>query len=85
TAQLNRWLRDAVAHSPPPLHAGRAVRLRYVTQPAVAPPTFRVFGTGPVPEGYVRYLERRLRDAFGFEGTPLDVAARVRPRWEERG
>ncbi|CAN5462978.1 ribosome biogenesis GTPase Der [soil metagenome] len=85
TAELNRWLRDAVDHSAPPLHAGRTVRLRYVTQPAVAPPTFRVFGTGPVPRGYVRYLERRLRDAFGFDGTPLDVAVRVRPRWEERG
>lgn len=85
TAELNRWLRDAVAGSAPPSHAGRTVRLRYVTQPSVAPPTFRVFGTGPVPSGYVRYLERKLRDAFGFEGTPLDVAVRVRPRWEERG
>jgi GTPase len=85
TSQLNDWLADAVAATAPPVHAGRAVRLRYVTQVAVGPPTFRVFSTGEVPPSYTRYLERRLREAFGFAGTPLDVAVKVRPRWEERG
>jgi GTPase len=84
TATLNDWLADAVAATAPPLHAGRAVRLRYATQVAVGPPTFRIFSTGQVPSSYVRYLERRLREAFGFGGTPLHVAVRVRPRWEER-
>jgi GTP-binding protein len=84
TAQLNDWLADAVAAHEPPLHNGRTVRLRYITQAAVGPPTFRVFSTGQVPVAYVRYLQRRLREAFGFTGTPLDVAIRVRPRWEER-
>jgi GTP-binding protein len=84
TAQLNSWLADTVAATEPPLHAGRPVRLRYVTQVAVGPPTFRVFATGEVPPAYLRYLERRLRERFGFEGTPVDIALRVRPRWEER-
>jgi GTPase len=84
TARVNDWLADAVAATPPPLSAGRAVRLRYATQVAVGPPTFRVFTTGRLSDGYVRYLERRLREDFGFEGTPLRVSVRVRPRWEER-
>jgi GTP-binding protein len=84
TAQLNTWLADAVAASPPPLAKGRQVRLRYITQVAVGPPTFRVFTTGELEPGYLRYLERRLRESFGFGGTPLVVTYRVRERWEER-
>jgi GTPase len=84
TSQLNDWLADAVAATAPPTHSGRPVRLRYATQVAVGPPTFRVFSTGEVPASYVRYLERRLRESFGFTGTPLDVAVRIRTRWEER-
>ena len=84
TPQLNDWLIDAVAATAPPLHDGRNVRLRYVTQVAVGPPTFRVFTTGQLSPGYLRYLERRLRESFGFEGTPIDIAYRLRTRWEER-
>ncbi len=84
TAALNAWLADAVAATAPPLHAGRAVRLRYAAQVGVGPPTFRVFTTGEVPASYLRYLERRLREDFGFAGTPLDLAVRVRTRWEDR-
>ena len=85
TAALNDWLTDTVTAHAPPMHAGRAVRLRYMTQVAVAPPRFRVFTTGDLSAGYLRSLERRLRDVFGFSGTPLDVAYRVRTRWDERG
>jgi GTP-binding protein len=84
TAVLNDWLADAVAATAPGLDAGKPVRLRYITQVAVGPPTFRVFSTGVVAPGYRRYLVRRLREQFGFEGTPLDVGVRIRPRWEER-
>ena len=84
TAELNRWLADAVAMNPPPLQAGRAVRVRYATQVATAPPRFRVFTTGELSPGYLRYLERRLRESYGFTGTPLEVGLRLRPRWEER-
>jgi len=84
TAELNVWLADAVAATPPPLHAGRNVKARYATQVAVGPPTFRIFTTGELQPGYVRYLTRRLRESFGFDGTPLDVGFRVRTRWEDR-
>jgi GTPase len=85
TAELNDWLAAAVAATPPPMHAHRPVRIRYVTQVAVAPPRFRMFTTGDLSPQYLRYLERRLREAFGFAGTPLDLAFRVRTRWTERG
>jgi GTP-binding protein len=78
TAQLNRWLADAVAATAPPMVRGRTVRLRYATQVEVGPPTFRVFSNAQVPASYVRYLERSLRDAYGFIGTPLRVGVRVR-------
>lgn len=84
TARLNEWLADATAASPPPLHGGRAVRARYATQVAAGPPVFRIFTTGDLSPGYLRYLERRLREAFGFQGTPIDVGFRVRARWEQR-
>jgi GTP-binding protein len=78
TAQLNSWLADTVAASAPPMQRGRPVRLRYITQVEVAPPTFRVFTNGSVPPTYVRYLERSLRDAYGFIGTPLRIGVRLR-------
>ncbi|MGH8933934.1 MAG: ribosome biogenesis GTPase Der [Egibacteraceae bacterium] len=84
TAALNDWLADTVAATAPPLRDNRPVRLRYITQVAIGPPTFRVFTTGAIQPSYRRYLIRRLREQFGFEGTPLDVGIRVRPRWEER-
>ena len=84
TAALNDWLADTVAAHAPQMHAGRSVRIRYITQVAVGPPTFRLFTTGDLTPAYVRYVERRLRETFGFAGTPLDVAFRVRTRWEER-
>jgi len=78
TARLNRWLIDAVAATAPPMARGRTVRLRYATQVEVGPPTFRVFSNAQVPASYVRYLERSLRDTYGFIGTPLRVGVRVR-------
>lgn len=84
TAQLNTWLGDAVAATPPPGASGKTVRIRYITQVGVAPPTFRLFTTGVLTPGYLRYLERRLREAFGFEGAPLHLGIRVRPKWEDR-
>lgn len=84
TAALNEWLAAAVGATPPPMHAGRSVRVRYATQVASGPPTFRVFTTGDLAPSYLRYLERRLRESFGFAGTPLDVGYRRRVRWEDR-
>lgn len=80
TAKLNRFLEQAVvAHSPPQKHH-HPVRLYYMSQARVRPPTFVAFSNTPdgVTPGYKRYLQNRLREAFGFEGTPLKLHVRRR-------
>src|SRR6266540_540898 len=83
TAALNRWLEEATGRTPPPPVRGRSVKVRYVTQARVHPPEFVFFTTGPLTPAYRRYLERDLRRAFGFQGTPLRLFDRVRK--SERG
>ena len=78
TAALNRWLEETTGRTPPPPVRSRSVKVRYVTQARVDPPEFVFFTTGPLTPAYRRYLERELRRAFGFQGTPLRVIDRVR-------
>ena len=75
TAEVNRVLHQAQAVHPPPRAAGR---LLYGTQVATGPPRFVIFTGGPVPPTYRRFLENRLRDAFGFGGVPIRLS--IRPR-----
>ena len=78
SGELNRWLEQATDRTPPPTRAGRQARVKYVTQAETRPPVFVSFTTGTIPPAYRRYLERELRDRFGFEGVPLQL--RDRPR-----
>ena len=81
TPELNRFLKVASARLPPRAKDGKEVKFYYVTQTGVSPPRFVVFGNRSRSEldaTYPRYLARRLREAFGFEGTPLRVAIRKR-------
>ncbi|MGH6827491.1 MAG: ribosome biogenesis GTPase Der, partial [Rhizomicrobium sp.] len=73
TAQLNRFLEEALARHAPPAIKGRRVRIRYMTQPKIRPPTFALFGNqlGALPEDYRRYLVNSLRKGFGLNGTPI--------------
>lgn len=84
TAALNEWLARVTSAQSPPMVAGRSVRVRYITQVATGPPTFRVFTTADLEPAYLRFMERRLREEFGFDGTPLHLGVRVRARWDER-
>jgi len=79
TAQLNRFLAEALSRHPPPAIHGRRVRVRYITQAKARPPTFALFGTQlkALPEIYLRYLQNALRDAFGFRGTPIRFLLRT--------
>ena len=78
TGPLNRWLQETVDRHPPPMAAGRRIRLRYITQAGTRPPTFALFASRPedLPESYVRYLVNGLREAFDLPGVPL----RLHPR-----
>ena len=78
TGPLNRWVAEVVERHPPPLHRGSRVRIRYVTQSGVRPPTFAVFVNRPsgVPDSYVRYLVNDIRSSFGFPGVPIRIQLR---------
>ena len=80
TGELNRMLMAATDRTPPPLVRGRRPKLFYATQAAVAPPTFVFFASdaAAVHFSYRRYLENRLRETFGFDGTPLRLVFRDR-------
>lgn len=84
TAELNRVLRDAAFRQPAPSVRGRRPRFLYATQAATEPPTFVLFGSdvANVHFSYERYLENRIRDAFGFSGTPIRLRFRERTRVE---
>ena len=73
TAQLNRWLAEATRRHPPPAPGGKRIKIRYVTQAGVRPPTFVAFSqrAEKVPDEYVRYLVKSLRDTFDLWGTPI--------------
>jgi GTP-binding protein len=78
TATLNRWLARVQEHHPPPLVAGRRLRLRYLTQVNIRPPSFALFASKPgeLPESYSRYLVGALRAEFDLPGTPIRLMLR---------
>jgi GTP-binding protein len=78
TAELNSFVRALVMETPPPARGGRSPKIKYVTQADVRPPRFVVFSTGFLEAGYRRFLERKLREQWGFEGTPIEVSVKVR-------
>lgn len=80
TGQLNNWLRKVIAQNPPPMRGGRLPRVLFATQASTRPPVIVLFTTGFLEAGYRRYLERKFREEFGFEGTPVRIAVRVREK-----
>lgn len=82
TGQLNTFLKEVVAATPPPVRGGKQPRILFATQATARPPTFVLFTSGFLEAGYRRFLERRLRETFGFEGSPIRINVRVR---EKRG
>jgi GTP-binding protein len=82
TGRLNALLSQIMQSHPHPVRSGKQPRILFGTQVAAKPPRFVLFTTGFMDAGYRRFIERRLREEFGFEGTPIEVS--VRPR-EKRG
>ncbi len=78
TPDLNRWLAAVQERNPPPLVAGRRLRLRYITQANIRPPTFALFASKPseLPDSYRRYLVNSLREAFDLPGSPIRLMLR---------
>ncbi len=83
TGRLNAFLAELAAGHPHPVRGGRQPRILFGTQVGAAPPRFVLFTTGFLEAGYRRFVERRLREAYGFTGSPVEVS--VRPRAGRRG
>ena len=77
---VNEILAEAVALNPPPTDKGKRLRLFYITQVSVKPPTFVIFVNDKelMHFSYTRYIENKIREAFGFRGTPLKFIIRER-------
>ncbi|WP_028935441.1 ribosome biogenesis GTPase Der [Pseudonocardia spinosispora] len=80
TGQLNGWLGDVIAATPPPVRGGKQPKVLFATQAQARPPTFVLFSTGFLEASYRRFLERRLREDFDFTGSPVRISVRVRER-----
>jgi GTPase len=84
TGRLNAFLGRIVAAHPHPVRGGRQSRILFGTQAQVGPPTFVLFTTGPLEPGYLRFVERRLREEFGFVGSPVHLEVRARGKRKGR-
>src|SRR6202453_3708118 len=84
TGRLNAWLTGLVAATPPPVRGGPQAKILFATQAGVRPPHFVLFSSGFLEAAYRRFVERRLREEFGFEGSPIQVSVRVRAKRENR-
>ncbi|MCH6171738.1 ribosome biogenesis GTPase Der [Pseudonocardia alaniniphila] len=80
TGRLNGWLAEVVAATPPPVRGGKQPKVLFATQAQTRPPTFVLFTSGFLEAGYRRFLERRLREEFGFTGSPVRISVRVREK-----
>jgi len=80
TAQLNRFFAEVIEEMPPPIHHGRAVRIHYITQGASRPPTFILWANTPegLAPSYKRFIANRLREAYGFRGTPIRIFVKAK-------
>ena len=80
TAKLNAFLGELVAANPPPVRGGKQPKIKFATQAGTCPPKFVVFANGFLENAYRRFIERRLREVFGFDGTPIEVAVKLKER-----
>ena len=80
TSRLNAFLAELVSAHPHPLRGGKQPRILFGTQGSTRPPTFVLFTTGFLEAGYRRFIERRLREEFGFVGTPIRINLRIREK-----
>ena len=80
TGALNTFLGRLVAEHPHPVRSGKQARILFATQPSTAPPTFVLFTTGKLDASYERFIERRLREEFGFAGTPIVIQQKPREK-----
>ncbi len=84
TGALNAFLGRLVAEHPHPVRGGKQAKILFGTQVATSPPTFVLFTSGKLEAGYLRFIERRLREEFGFVGSPIHLQQRPREKRKRR-
>ena len=80
TGKFNAFLQELTMEFPHPVRGGKQPRILFGTQAAIRPPKFVLFTTGFLDEGYRRFIQRRLRETYGFEGSPIEIGMRVREK-----
>jgi len=80
TSKLNAFLGALISATPPPVRGGKQPKIRFATQAAIMPPKFVIFASDWVEASYRRFIERRLREEFGFDGSPVEVALKIKER-----
>ena len=84
TGRLNKFVAELRDAHPHPIRGGRQPRVLFATQASTRPPTFALFTTAFLEHGYRRFIERRLREEFGFVGTPIRINLRIREKRKRR-
>lgn len=87
TAQLNRFFAEVIQEMPPPLHNGRSIKINYITQARAKPPTFVLWASAPegLAPSYKRFIQNRLRERYGFRGSPIRIAIKEKKDRHDRG
>lgn len=80
TGKLNSFMGALIGATPPPVRGGKQPKVYYATQAGIAPPKFVVFTNDWIEPPYRRFIERKLREEFGFEGSPVQVSVKIRER-----
>ena len=80
TSKLNAFLGSLIAATPPPVRGGKQPKIKFATQAGICPPKFVIFASDFVEQSYRKFIERRLREEFGFQGTPVEVVVKIKER-----
>jgi GTPase len=80
TSKLNSFLGALVSATPPPVRGGKQPKIKFATQAGICPPKFVIFASEFVEQAYRKFIERRLREEFGFQGSPVEVVIKVKER-----
>jgi ribosome-associated GTPase EngA len=80
TGRLNAFISELIAAKPHPVRGGKQPRIMFATQPSVQPPKFVLFTSGFLEVGYRRFIERKLREGFSFDGSPIEVSMKIREK-----
>lgn len=84
TSRLNTFLTELVRQTPPPVRGGKQPKILFATQASIEPPKFVLFTSGWLEETYRRFIERRLREEFGFAGSPIEVTMKIREKRQQK-